>query len=387
MTSQSLRTRVARSVERTFGIVRKEFLQIRRDPRLRRVIFIVPMIQLMVFGYAVSTDVRNTPTFLVDQDHTQDSRELVDAFTGPGTFRISDRSDDPAALIDALDHGEADLGLVIPPGFADDLARATTGGPPARIQILVDGTNSNVAQTALGYAERIVADRAIAILAETVRPGLRPPLELEERAWYNPDLTSRNYNVPAVVGSLILLISLLLTALAVVREREIGTLEQLMVSPLGPAELMIGKIVPFAVIGLVDMVLVTTVALAWFHVPFRGNLLVLLVATVLFLISGLGLGLLISTISTTQQEAFLTTFLLFMPTILLSGFLFPVSSMPEVFRWLTVVNPLRHYLEVVRGVFLKGAGPSALAQPLLALVVIGTVVLSLAVWRFRRTHA
>lgn len=385
--SLSLGQRIARSVERVLGIVRKEFLQIRRDPRLRRVIFIVPMIQLMVFGYAVSTDVRNTPTFLVDQDHTQDSRALVDAFTGPGTFRIADRSDDPEALVRALDHGDADLGIVIPPGFSDDLARATNGGPPARIQILVDGTNSNVAQTALGYAERIVADQAISILAGSVRPGLQPPLDLEERAWYNPDLTSRNYNVPAVVGSLILLISLLLTALAVVREREIGTLEQLMVSPLGPAELMIGKMVPFAVIGLVDMVLVTTVALAWFHVPFRGNMLVLLVATILFLISGLGLGLLISTISSTQQEAFLTTFLVFMPTILLSGFLFPVSSMPQVFRWLTLVNPLRHYLEVVRGVFLKGAGPGAVAHPLLALVAIGTVVLSLAVWRFHETHA
>ncbi len=383
-------SRFSRSAERIFGIVRKEFLQIRRDPRLWRVIFIAPMIQLMVFGYAVSTDVRNTPTFLVDQDHTQASRELVDAFTGPGTFRIADRSDDPRDLVRALDHGDADLGIVIPPGFADDLARASkegAGSAPARIQILVDGTNSNVAQTALGYAERIVADRSIALLAGSVHSGFQPPIDLEERAWYNPDLASRNYNVPAVVGTLILLVSLLLTALAVVREREIGTLEQLMVSPLGPAELMIGKMVPFALIGLVDMSLVTTIALAWFHVPFRGALPVLLLATVLFLVSGLGLGLLISTISATQQEAFLTTFLLFMPTILLSGFLFPVSSMPEVFRWLTVINPLRHYLEVVRGVFLKGAGVTALAQPLLALVAIGTVLLSLAVWRFHRTHS
>ena len=198
---------------------------------------------------------------------------------------------------------------------------------------------------------------------------------------------SRNYNVPAVVGTLVMLVSLLLTSLAVVREREIGTLEQLMVSPLGPAELMIGKILPFAIIGLIDMTLVTTVALAWFHVPFRGALPILVLATVLFLVSGLGLGLLISTVSATQQEAFLTTFLLFMPTILLSGFLFPVRSMPEVFRWLTVINPLRHFLEIVRGVFLKGASLAELAQPLLALTAIGVVVISLAVWRFHETHA
>jgi len=384
----SLGTRITRSAERILGIVRKEFLQIRRDPRLRRVIFVAPMIQLMVFGYAVSTDVRNTPTFLVDQDHTQASRDLVDAFTGPGTFRIVDRSEDPADLVRALDHGTADVGFVIPPGFADDLAQASAGtAGPARIQILVDGTNSNVAQTALSYAQRIVAQRSIAILAKTVRPGLQPPLSFQERAWYNPDLASRNYNVPAVVGTLVMLVSLLLTSLAVVREREIGTLEQLMVSPLGPAELMIGKILPFAIIGLVDMTLVTTVALAWFHVPFRGALPILVLATVLFLVSGLGLGLLISTVSATQQEAFLTTFLLFMPTILLSGFLFPVRSMPQVFRWLTVINPLRHFLEIVRGVFLKGASLAELAQPLLALTAIGVVVISLAVWRFHETHA
>lgn len=382
--SASLAHRLVRKAERVAGIVRKELLQIRRDPRLRAIVFVAPVIQLMVFGYAVSTDIRNTPTFLVDQDRTQASRELVEALTGPGTFHVVATSDDPSDVVRVLDRGEADLAVIIPPGFSDDLTRATGGGGgPARIQILVDGTNSNVARTALGYAERIVADRAIDILAREVRPGLHPPVALEERAWYNADLESRNYNVPAVVGSLMLLISLLLTSLAVVREREIGTLEQLMVSPLTAGELMVGKMAPFALIGLVDLTLVTTVALAWFRVPFRGSLPLLLLASLLFLLPALGLGLLISTVSSTQQEAFLTTFLVFMPTLLLSGFLFPVRSMPQVFRWITVINPLRHYLEIVRGVFLKEAGLQELWPQHLALLALGVVAMGGAALRFR----
>ncbi len=279
-----------------------------------------------------------------------------------------------ADLVRALDHGTAIVAIEIPAGYARDLARGQ-----AEVQVLVDGTNSNVATVAKGYAERIVLD------VGTRGRALGPPIELRERAWFNPDLESRNYNVPAVMGAIMMLICLILTALAVVREREIGTLEQLMVSPLTARELIAGKTIPFALIGLLDLALITAVALLWFRVPFMGNWLHLVGASLLYLLSGLGIGLLISTVSNTQQEAFLSSFLVFMPTMLLSGFMFPVSSMPEIFQWLTLVNPMRHYLVIVRGIFLKGAGIDALWPEDLALLVIGGTLLAVAATRFKKT--
>jgi ABC-2 type transport system permease protein len=335
----------------------------------------------------VSTDVRNTTTLVVDQDRTAVSRGLVDAFTSSGYFDVVGRSNRTEEIVAALDHGRATMGIVIPPGFARDAA----GPEGGVVQILLDGTNSNTATVARGYADRIVQSYGARIApgpdaaAGGATAGPAAPIDLRVRAWFNPGLASRDYNVPAVVGSLILLVCLLLTSLAVVRERELGTLEQLMVSPLTPGELIAGKTLPFAAIAMFDLVLITTVALLWFRVPFTGNFLLLLLAAVLFLLSSLGLGLLISTISSTQQEAFLTTFLTFMPVMLLSGFMFPVSSMPKVFQWLTILNPLRHYLEIVRGVFLKAASLRSLWLQFTALAVIGTGLIALATSRFRKT--
>jgi ABC-2 type transport system permease protein len=342
-----------------------------------RLIFLSPIIQLVIFGYAVSTDVRHTALFVVDHDRTQASRRLVDAFTAGGYFRIVGRSDRSADLADALDRGRATIGIEIPSGYSREV-RAPMG---TRVQMLVDGSNSNVATVALGYAEQIVRTHGLATLERPVVP----PVDLRERAWFNPALESRNYNVPAVIGTIMLLMSLLLTALSVVRERELGTLEQLMVSPLTPAELIAGKTIPFAVVALFDLVIITAIALLWFRIPFLGQGPLLLLAATLFLLSTLGLGLLISTISNTQQEAFLTTFLLIMPTMTLSGFMFPVSSMPPVFQWLTLLNPLRHYLEIVRAIFLKGAGFEALWPRYLALLMMGVVVLWFATTRFQKT--
>lgn len=368
--------RAGRSAERVAVMVAKELRQVFRDPRLVRILFVAPMIQLVVFGYAVSTDIRDTPTFVVDQDRSRASRELLDAFTASGYFAVVGRSQRPADAVAALDRDEATLSVVVPPGFAEDLG----SGGQASVQLLLDGTNSNVATVARGYAERIVASFGARAAAGAPAAGV----ELRQRAWFNPDLASRNYNVPAVIGVIIMLVCLLLTALAVVREKEVGTLEQLMVSPLRSWELIAGKCLPFAAVGLVDLVTITAVALLWFDVPFAGSFPLLLGGSVLYLGSGLGLGLLISTVSNTQQEAFLTTFLVFMPVILLSGFLFPVESMPEVFQWVTLANPLRHYLEVVRGVFLKGAGLPVLWPQLLALALLGLALLSVAATRFRK---
>ncbi len=363
------------SRHRIHEMVRKEMLQLKRDPRLRRILFVAPVIQLIVFGYAVSTDVRNTSMFLVDHDQTRTSRELVATLTSSGYFRVS-RSDKPEDLVAALDHGRAIVGLEIPRGFARDVS----GGTGAKVQIVVDGTNSNVATVALGYAERIVTNFA----AREAGVALSGVIDLRERAWFNPDLESRNYNVPGVMAVLVMLICLLLTSLAVVREREIGTLEQLMVSPLTRMELILGKAIPFGMIGLFDLVLVGVIAVLWFDVPFRGSLIVLFVASVLYIVCTLGIGLLLSTLSRTQQEAFLTTFLFFMPTFLLSGFVFPVTSMPRFFQWATLVNPVRHYLEIVRAVFLEGEGFGSLLPQHAALLVMGVAVMSLAANRFRK---
>jgi ABC-2 type transport system permease protein len=348
-------------------------------------IFISPILQLIIFGYAVSTDVRHVSLFVVDHDHTQASRALVDALTAGDYFRVVGWSDRTGDIADVLDQGRATVALQIPPDYARKLAgaigRGFQGGEGVHVQVVVDGTNSNVATIALGYAEQIIRTHGLGQLGVTITP----PVDLRERAWFNPALVSRNYNIPAVIGTIMLMMSLMLTALAVVRERELGTLEQLMVSPLTPGELIAGKTIPFGIIALFDLVVITAVALAWFHIPFLGQAPLLLFAAFLFLLSALGMGLLISTVSNTQQEAFLTTFFTMMPVMMLSGFMFPVTSMPKAFQWFTLLNPLRHYLEIVRAVFLKGAGFSALWPQFAALVGIGFTVVSVAASRFHKT--
>ncbi|MGE5179683.1 MAG: ABC transporter permease [Bacteroidota bacterium] len=375
-----MNVRLGGSGGRVFEMVRKEFLQIFRDPRLYIVVFVAPVIQLVLFGYAVSTDVRNARTFVVDRDRTAVSRDFLDAFTGSGYFTLVGRSDRGEELVGALEKGDAILGIEIPAGFARDLA----GPDGAAVQLVLDGTNANTANIVRGYAERVVQ----AYAARQAGLGASPlPIDLRERAWFNPALASRNYNVPAVAGAIILLVGMLLTSLAVVREREIGTLEQLMVSPLRPLELIAGKTIPFALIGLADMLIVTTVAILWFHVPFRGDPLLLLLATVLYLGSGLGIGLLVSTLSSTQQQAFMASFLVLLPLLILSGFTFPVTSMPRLFQWITLLDPVRHYLVIVRALFLKGSGLGALWPQFVTLLVMGVALLAFAASRFRKTVA
>lgn len=358
----------------------KEIRQLLRDPKSKRLIFGAPIIQLLAFGYAVNTDVRNVATVLVDHDRTVESRKLVDAFTASGYFRIVARSERPREMGRALDRGDAVVGLQIPPGFAADVK---AGRSPA-VQLLVDGTNSNTATVAMGYAVKIAQDAGVRLATEQ-GVTLRPTVELRSRAWFNPSLESKVYNVPAVIGLIVLLMTLLLTALAVVREREVGTLEQLLVSPLSATELMLGKTLPVAGIAMVQVTLVTVVALLWFQIPLRGSVVALLVAAVLFILAGLSFGLFISTISATQQEAFLAMFLFILPAIILSGFLYPIDTMPEFFQDLTLLNPLRHFLEVVRGIFLKGATVGDLWVQFVALFVMAVGAVVMAQRRFRAT--
>jgi ABC-2 type transport system permease protein len=314
----------------------------------------------------------------VDYDQSYQSRTLQQALTAGGYFDIVAHSDRTGDLQHAIDSGEATMGVVIPAGFARDMA-AGRGG---HVQLILDGTSSNTATVAQGYATRIIqqfgADYA------TGRGGFPSGgVDLRARAWYNPGLVSRVYNVPAIVGVLLMFMCLLLTALNVVRERELGTLEQLMVSPIDGTELILGKTIPVAIIAFVDLILITVVALLWFHIPFRGNPLDLLLAASVYILASLGAGLYISTISRTQQEAFMAMFLLFLPFIILSGFMYPVRSMPIFFQRLTLLNPVRHFLEIVRGIFLKGEGLRDLWPQFLTITVIAVVVLWMATRRFK----
>jgi ABC-2 type transport system permease protein len=362
---------------RVTRLIKKEIRQLFRDPKSKRIIFIAPIIQLILFGYAVNTDVRHIPTALADRDGTALSRELVSTLTASGYFRIVERTDRSADLIDALDAGRAGIALEIPPGFARDVE----AGRSARVQVLVDGTNSNTATVAQGYALRMIQDFRPGASIRGSAPG---GVELRARAWFNPDLASRVYNVPAVIGVIMLLMCLLLTGLSVARERELGTLDQLLVSPVTPTQLMLGKTIPVAGVAMLQMTLVIAVALLWFGIPFRGAPLALLLVAFIYVLAGLSFGLFLSTFSKTQQEAFLTIFLFIFPAIILSGFLYPVTTMPWVFERLTLLNPLRHFLEVVRAIFLKGAGVRELWVQYATLAGMALLALYAGTRRFRK---
>jgi ABC-2 type transport system permease protein len=364
---------MAVNVRRIAEMVRKEARQLLRDPRTRVAMFVAPMVQLVVFGYAVNTDIPNTSMVVVDHDRSAASRRLIDAFERTGYFAVVARPPRSADLVTALDDGTAIVGLEIPDGFARDLGRADG----TAIQVVVDGTHSNTATVAVGYAQRIVQ-----AFGAAERAGPPPPVRAETRAWFNPALQSQTYNVPGVIGVLVLLMCLLLTALGVVRERELGTLDQLMVSPLTPPELMLGKTIPVAAVAVIDAVLISVIAVTWFDIPLRGSPPELLVAVLLFIAAGIAVGLLISTISRTQQEAFMAMFLFLLPAIILSGFFFPISSMPRGFQWLTLVNPVRHFLEIVRASFLRGAGIATLWPQYVALALLAGTALAAAVIRF-----
>lgn len=358
---------------RISSMVGKEFRQLLRDPRTRLMIFVAPLVQVVMFGYAVNTDIRNTPTIVVDRDDTPQSRALVDAFTASGYFEVVEKTSRPSELVRALDAGDAVVGIEIPTGFARDLALGKSV-----VQIVVDGSNSSTATVAQGYATRIVQRFALGRLPQGDGAG---SLDLRFRAWYNPNLESRVYNIPAVIGVLVLIMSLILTALALVRERELGTLDQLMVSPLSPAELVAAKTLPVALIGLVDLLLITALAIFWFEIPMRGSFLALLGAAVWYILAGLSFGLLLSSVSRTQQEAFMGMFLFLLPAVILSGFFYPIESMPRVFQWLTLLNPVRHFLEIVRAVFLKGEGVGGLWPQYLAVALFALASWLTAIWR------
>ncbi|MBA5687755.1 ABC transporter permease [Rugamonas apoptosis] len=364
----------------------KEFLQLKRDKSARFRLLIPPMIQMLLFGYAATFEVFNVSTAMVDQDHTPESRALVAAFVHSSRFELSTVASTRDEAEQAVASSSAQVGIVVPPGFAQLLRK----GQSAPLQVLLDGTNSNTALIALGYVNDIANSfgQSMALdLAQRTGHALARPLvhiDVAQRYWYNPNLNSRWFFVPGVIGTLTLITIVNLTAFAIVREREVGTLEQLLVTPIRPAEFILGKTLPFFLIGLIQVGLVAAVGMFWFHVPFVGNPWLLFAATCLFLISILSIGLFISTICTTQQQAFASNFFVLNPMFILSGFSFPIASMPHFLQWITLLDPLRYYLVIIRGTFLKGVGLDVLWPQMAALAAIGAVLLTVSVLRFRK---
>ena len=365
----------------------KEFIQVWRDRKLRFFLIVPPLVQLLAYGYVVNFDIKRVATAVFDENRTMESRDLINRFRATDWFDVKYYLNSRKELIDLIDQGQITMAL----WFQYDFAKQLRQGKSGQLQVIVDATDSNAALIVTRYAGTIIGEYAQEQLAARFqRRGsewagkLAVPLSLEPRAWFNPNLISRHSMIPGVIAMVVLLLSLMLTALAVVREKEIGTMEQILVTPIRPIELMLGKTIPFVLISLGDVILVTLVGVLWFEVPFRGHILVLLLGTICFLFNSVGLGLLISTISSTQQQAMMAGNLFLTPAILLSGLIFPIANMPLFFQYLTLLNPLMYFVVVVQGIFLKGAGIALLWPEMLSMTVLGAVMLILAVLRFEK---
>jgi len=368
-------------------IMWKEFIQISRDPRLLAVVVIIPMFMLLLYGYAINFDVRNLRLAVFDQDSSRASRELIDVFTDSGYFRLVDYVRDHHQVTEALDGNTAQLVLIIPPTYSRDLA----DGRKAQVQVLINGSDSTTASTGIGYIAAILQQQSSKVSLEALaREGVNvtrvvQPVDNRVRFWYNAELRSTNYLVPGLVAMILMMLAALLTSVTVVRERERGTIEQLIVSPVRPFELMVGKLAPYVVIAFCDVLLILLVGVYVFQVPFRGSPWLVLALSAIFVTAALGIGLLVSTVAPTQQLAMLAAMLVSqLPTVLLSGFMFPISSMPPAVQIITYIIPARHFIQILRGIILKGNGLAQVWEPSLGLLILAVLLLGLSTARFKK---
>jgi ABC-2 type transport system permease protein len=367
-----------RPMTRIRHLIRKEFLELRQDPRLFGIVIMAPLLQLTMLGYAATTDVRDVPLVVVDQDRSAASRELISRFEASQNFAVVDSLTSLDAVDAYLDAGRAWMALAVPAGYGERIRV----GQPAVIQLVADGTDANSTNVALGYARALVTGYARELLASSGGQIVPPLVSADVRVWFNPGLESRDFMIPGILALLLLVVTTNLSSMAIVREKELGTLEQLNVTPLARSELIIGKLVPYAVLGMVDVLLVVAVAVGWFEVPLRGSFWLLIGMCLIYLLSTLGLGLFVSTISRTQQQAMMTTsFFFLLPMIFLSGFIFPIENMPDAIQPFTYLIPLRYFLIILRGIFLKGVGLDVLWPQAAALLLWGLAVLTLATLR------
>ena len=371
-------------MQRLLSLIRKELIELRRDPRLFAIVIVAPLVQLTLLGYAATTDVHDVPLVVADEDRSVESRALISRFDASQNFVVADSVESSSQIDTYLDSGRAWMALTIPARYGERLRT----GVPVQVQVVADGSDANSTNVALGYAGSLIAGYSRELAAGMGRGPAAPLVTAQVRVWFNPQLESRFFIIPGVLALLLLVVTTNLSSMAIVREKELGTLEQLNVTPIARWELIVGKLLPYGAIAMVDVLLVTAVAVFWFEVPLRGSLWLLLAMSLLYVICTLGLGLFISTISETQQQAMMTaTFFFLTPMIYLSGFIFPIENMPRVIQYATYVIPLRYFLVIVRGVFLKGIGLEVLWPQALALAAWGLVVLTLAVARSRKRTA
>lgn len=377
------------NVKRILRVVKKEFLQLRRDKRMFGMLFIAPVLQLVLLGYAATVDVRNIPIVICDLDNTKQSREFISHYTSSDYFK-------PVAYVDNIDKidyylksGEAGMAIIVPVHFGRDILAGRT----PQLAVIADGSDSNTSGIGLSYASVIALNYARTIVVKRAEQfdlikssNDLPQVTAQTRAWFNPELKSVNFMVPAVLVMVLMVITLTITSLAIVKEKENGTIEQIVVTPLHDLEFILGKMIPFTLIGIVEVFLVLFISVYVFHVPLRGSVLTLVILSLLFVMVALGLGLFVSSISKTQQQATMTAqFFVMMPMLILSGFIFPIENMPKFFQYITYLVPVRYFMEIVRGIFLKGDGFADLWPQTLALFGIGVLVLSLSVYTFRRS--
>ena len=371
--------------KRLFSIIRKEFIQIWRDPRTLLLVIAIPVMQLLLIGYAATTDVRNVPMAVFDQDRGPDARALLDAYRTADYFLLTYDVDSENELRDLIDGGEAKVGLIIPPDYSPRLQADGS----SQVIFVVDGSDPTVASTALSAARFIGQEHSTKIMSERLMyrgqpTSTLPPVQVRTNVWYNPDMISSHFMVPGVIGTILFALTSVLTATGVVRERERGTIEQLIVTPIRPWELMVGKLIPYVVLAFFNTLEVLALGSLLFEVPIRGELSMILLLSSLFLLTGLGLGLLVSTVANTQQEAMLSAFMIYLPSIFLSGFFFPLEAMPKVLQWISTIFPLRYYLVIIRSLLIKGVGVSVLREEILALTLFGLGMMTLAALRFRK---
>jgi ABC-2 type transport system permease protein len=367
---------------RVLSIIRKEFLHIIRDPRTLAVMFLIPVVQLLLLGYAATTDVKHLRTAVWDQDRTAGSRALTEAYRASGYFDITQYVSSQDELVGLMDGGQVRAGLIIPTGYERALAR----GERIKIGFAIDGSDPSVATAALSAARGVGEAQSVEVVQKTLGKRVEdmPGIEVHPRVWYNPSMESANFMVPGLIGVILSLLTMLLTAMSIVREREQGTIEQLIVTPIRPLELIVGKVSPYVLIAFWDLLEILFIGVWWFGVPIHGSVPLLLGLASIFLATSLGLGILISTVSRTQQEAMLLTFLILLPSIFLSGYFFPIDAMPLLLQYVSRVVPLTYILIIVRSIILKGVGLGVLAGEVKSLIIFGVIVLGLAAVRFKK---
>ena len=369
---------------RLISIIRKEFIQIFRDKRTLALILVMPLIQLFLLGYAATNDVRNVPLAVYDQSHSPEARALLDAYRAADYFKVAYSAASEAEIQTLIENGQARAGLIIPPDYA---TRLNDGS--AQVAFILDGSDPTVAATALSAAQLIGQGHATGILSQKIaRSGqsfkLQQPVEVRTTVWYNPDMVSAYFMIPGLIGLILSAIMGIVTSTAVVRERERGTIEQLIVTPIRAWELVVGKILPYTILGLFDTAVIIAVGHWWFGVPVLGSLMLTMLLSALFLLSGLGIGLLASTVANTQQEAILTVFMTVLPSIFLSGFIYPLDAMPVVLQWFSLLIPLRYFLVIIRALMIKGVGLSSIWPDVTALAFFGVAIMGLASLRFKK---